>query len=86
MTGLNKIVRRRANRIHQNLHNRRIIVMLEPGDTIAMRLERRRKVVRASIDKIYWIMAKWDAAEILKKKAIEKKLRKANKCNICTNW
>lgn len=51
--------------------------MLEPGDTIAMRLERQRKVYRASLDKVYWIMAKWDAFEQVKKKALEKKLRKS---------
>jgi len=53
--------------------------MLEPGDTIAMRLERRRKIVRASIDKIYWVMSKWDAIKTAKNKAIEKNLKKANK-------
>lgn len=53
--------------------------MLEPGDTIAMRLERKRKILRAPLNKIYWMMAKWDAAEILKKKIAEKKLRKQNK-------
>jgi len=76
MTNLEKIIKRRGCRQHPELHNRRIIVMLEPGDTIAMRLERRRKVVRASIDKIYWAMSKWDAIETAKKKAIEKKLKK----------
>jgi len=79
VTNLDKIVKRRSNRINQDLHGRRIIVMLEPGDTIAMRLERRRKVVRSAISKIYWFMAKQDALEEAKKKALEKKLRKANK-------
>jgi hypothetical protein len=42
---------------------RRLVVMLEPGDTLAMREQGRRRWYRASLEKVYWVLAKWEAAE-----------------------
>lgn len=74
-TSLKKIVIRKCERTsHQG---RNLIVMLEPGDTIAMRMAGKRTVYRGSLEKIYWVLAKWHAMETAKQKATEKKQQKA---------
>jgi hypothetical protein len=79
-TMLKKIVARKCDRPVSH-SGRRIIVMLEPGDTIAVREEGRRTVFRGSIEKIYWVLAKWHAIEEAKQKAILKKQRKSLRQN-----
>ena len=71
MTELNKPLSRRARSttIRYRKKDRRIVVILEPGDVIGMRLEGTRQVYRAGIDSVYRQMAHWHAdAERLRKK------------------
>jgi hypothetical protein len=75
MTNLDKIIKRRTIRPAGDHTRRRLVVMLEPGDILAMREERRRTIVRGALSKIYWILVKWDAAE-RKRKAYEERATK----------
>jgi len=54
-----------------------LIVILEPGDLLGIREQGRKTTYRAPLEKIYWVMAKWHAAEAVREKSKEKKLRKA---------
>lgn len=69
MTDLRHPVRRRA--IEPTLRGRRIVVMLEPGDVIAFREERRRRWYRAPINKLFLTVAQWnvDAERAARKSA-----------------
>jgi hypothetical protein len=58
MTDLEKTVRRRT-RFPFAHYRRRIIVILEPGDVLAMRLERARTPYRAPISAIYRQLVEW---------------------------
>ena len=75
MTDLNRPVRRRTCR-PADLVRRRLVVMLEPGDTLAMREHGRRTVYRKSIERIYLQMVRWQVEDDRRKKAEDKKLRK----------
>lgn len=67
-TDLKKPVVRRTIEPH-DYHNRRIVVILEPGDVIGFREERCRKVFRAPISKVFRQVVRWNAeAEHSKKK------------------
>lgn len=70
MTGLKKTVKRRGERPLAS--GRRLIVSLEPGDILGLREERRRITYRAALSKVFWVMARWYAAE----RAAERKRRK----------
>lgn len=74
-TTLNKVVVRRCGKAQHN--GKQIVVMIEPGDTIAVRLHGKRTVYRGAIEKVYWVLAKWHAMDEAKKRAAEKKQRKA---------
>jgi hypothetical protein len=74
-TALKKTVVRKCEKASHN--GRNFIVMLELGDTLAMRLAGKRTVYRGALEKIYWVLAKWHALDEAKKKAAEKKERKA---------
>jgi len=76
VTDLRKIVKRRTMRELEH-NKKRLIVSFEPGDTLSVREEGRRTTYRAPLEKVYWMMAKWHAAEAVREKAKEKKLRKA---------
>jgi hypothetical protein len=56
MTDILKPVRRRTVKPH-NWQGRRLLVILEPGDILAMREERRRQVYRASLATVFeWLV------------------------------
>ncbi|MCK9253967.1 MAG: hypothetical protein M0P55_14545 [Clostridiales bacterium] len=76
MTNLDKLIRRRTMRPMDNT-GRRLVVILEPGDIIGIREERRRAVYRAPLSMVFWMLAKWDAAERARKRAEERKARRA---------
>lgn len=58
MTDLLRPVSRRT-RLPFAHYRRRIVVVLEPGDVIAMRLERTRTLYRAPIPSLYRQMIEW---------------------------
>ena len=58
MNEINKIIKRRTCKIAGFPINRKLVVMLEPGDVLAIREAGRRKVYRGSIEKIYWLLVK----------------------------
>lgn len=60
MTDLNKRVSRRTRAAFAH-YRRRIIVSLEPGDVLGMRLERTRTTFLAPMADIYRVMAGWHA-------------------------
>ena len=75
MTDLNRPVKRRTCR-PADLVRRRLVVMLEPGDTLAMREHGRRKIYRRSLERIYLQMVRWQVDEDRRKKAEDKKNQK----------
>jgi hypothetical protein len=76
MTDLEKTVRRRTR--HPFAHyRRRIVVMLEPGDVLAMRLERTRTPYRAPIAAVYRQLVEWHVTAARREKQKARKLRKA---------
>ena len=71
MTELNKTL---ARRTRSPLYNRkRIVVQLEPGDLIAMRLERSRTYYRARLEDVFRQMAQWHAAAARKERKNRRK-------------
>ena len=76
MTSLERPVTRRTR--HPFAHYRkRIIVILQPGDVLAMRLERTRILVSAPIASVYHQMVAWNVAAQRREKILAKKQRRA---------
>jgi hypothetical protein len=75
MTDLEKTVRRRT-RLPFAHYRKRIVVMLEPGDVLAMRLERHRTVFRAPIPNVYRQMVVWTVEAKRREKRSARKLRR----------
>lgn len=72
MTELRNPVRRRTAGAYDH-RRRRIVVILEPGDVIAMREERTRKLFRAPISRVLRQMIVWTVdAERAAKRAARK--------------
>jgi hypothetical protein len=61
MTELQKSVRRRT-RSPFGHYRKRIVVSLEPGDILAMRLERSHTTYRAMLSAVFQQLADWHAA------------------------
>ncbi len=76
MTDLVKPVRRRS-RLPFAHYRKRIVVILEPGDCIAMRLERTRRVYRAPIQALYRLLVEWHVAATLQEKRRALKQRRS---------
>lgn len=77
MIEINKRTRRRTRDTFGHT-GRRIIVSLEPGDVIAMRLERIRSGYTAPIREVFRVLAEWHArAEVRRKAADRAAKRKA---------
>ena len=60
MTDLHKTIRRRSREQFAH-YRRRIVVSLEPGDVIGMRLERTRTTYRAPLASVFRTLADWHA-------------------------
>ncbi len=75
MTELNKPVCRRTRCTFAH-YRRRIVVILEPGDLLAMRLERTRLVYRATLANVYRQLALWTAEAEARRKREERKARR----------
>lgn len=77
MTDLLKPVRRRSR--DQFAHYRkRIVVSLEPGDVLAMRLERTRTTYRTNIAAVFRTLADWHSRAEARGKREEQKARRLN--------
>ena len=75
MTDLERTVRRRTR--HPFAHYRhRIIVILEPGDILAMRLERCRTLYRTPIAAVYRQLVEWHVLALRREKQQARKKRK----------
>jgi hypothetical protein len=75
MTDLVRPVRRRSREQFAH-YRRRIIASLEPGDLLAMRLERTRTTFRAPLAAIYRTLADWHARAEIRRKHEERRLRR----------
>ncbi len=75
MTDLARLVRRRSREEFAH-YRKRLVVSLEPGDVLAMRLERTRTTFRAPLAAIYRTLAEWHARAEMRRKREERKLRK----------
>ena len=75
MTELNKAVKRRT-RFPFAHYRKRIVVILEPGDCVAMRLEKTRKLFRAPIPSVYRQLVEWHVAAIRREKRLTRKQRR----------
>jgi hypothetical protein len=75
MTNLEKVVRRRGLAPFQH-YRRRIVVSLEPGDILAMRLEGTRKTYRGPISAIFVTLCQWEADAQRRETARKKKARR----------
>jgi hypothetical protein len=75
MTDLARPVRRRCRDPFAH-YRKRIVVSLEPGDVLAMRLERTRTTFRAPLSAIYRTLAEWHARAEIRRKREERKARR----------
>jgi hypothetical protein len=75
MTDLEKPVCRRTRAMFGH-YRRRIIASFEPGDTLAMRLERSRTVYRAPLETVFRQLAAWHAQAEARRKREERKRAK----------
>ena len=58
-------------------YRKRIVVTLEPGDVLTMRLERTRTRYQAPLADVFRLLAQWYAAAAARRKREERKARKA---------
>ena len=72
MTDLEKAVRRRT-RFPFAHYRKHIVVTLEPGDILAMRLEKTRKLFRAPIAAVYRQLVEWHVAAVRREKKLKKR-------------
>ena len=75
MTDLERLVKRRTRRPFAH-YRKRIVVMLEPGDVLAMRLERHRTVFRAPIPNVYRQLVVWNVEAKRREKRTARKLKR----------
>lgn len=74
MTDLTKTIRRRTVDTFAH-YQRRIVVSLERGDLLALRLERTRTTYRATLDDVFRQLAHWHAEAERARKRTERKLQ-----------
>ena len=74
MTDLARPVRRRCREEFSH-YRKRIVVALEPGDLLAMRLERTRTTYRATVADVFRTLADWHARAEARRKREERKAK-----------
>ena len=74
MTDLARPVRRRCRDPFAH-YRKRIVVSLEPGDVLAMRLERTRTTYRATVAAVFRTLADWHASAEVRRKREERKAK-----------
>lgn len=75
MTELDKTVRRRSRAPFAH-YRRRIVVSLEPGDVLAMRLERTRSTYRAPLATVFRQLVEWHALAEQRRRREERRRRR----------
>lgn len=75
MTNLEKPVRRRSRAPFAH-YRRRIVITLEPGDVLAMRLERTRTTYRAPFASVFQQLVEWQVAAERQQKRKARKSRR----------
>jgi len=79
MTDLNRTIRRRTHSPYGH-QARRIVVILEPGDLLGMRLEGTRTTYRAPLDAVFRRLALWHAqAEAARRKEERRRRHQASR-------
>ena len=76
MTDLEKPVKRHT-RFPFAHYRKRIVVILEPGNCVAMQLERMRTLYRATIPAVYRQLVEWHVLAIRREKQLAQKRRRA---------
>lgn len=76
MTELQKTIHRRTARTFAH-YDKRIVVSLEPGDVLAMRLEGERTTFRAPLANVYRVLAGWHADEAVARRREDKRMNGA---------
>ena len=77
MTELERPIKRRS-RMPFGHYRKRMVVMLHPGDKIAMRLEKTRTWYWAELDDVFRILAQWHANRERQRRREERKARRAS--------
>jgi hypothetical protein len=75
MTDLENTVKRRT-RLPFAHYRKRIVVVLEPGDCVAMRLEKTRTLFRAPIASVYRQLVEWNVEAKRREKWMARKKRR----------
>ena len=75
MTELERPIKRRSGMPFGH-YRKRMVVMLHPGDKIAMRLEKSRAWYWAELDDVFRILAQWHAARERQRIREERKARR----------
>ena len=78
MTDLHKTIRRRSREQFAH-YQKRIVISLEPGDVIGMRLERTRTTYRAPLASVFRTLADWHARTEARAKQEARKLKFLNR-------
>ena len=73
MTQLDKLVRRRTRAPFGHYCGRIVVTLVEPGDVLAMRLERTRTTFRAPLASVFRQLVEWHARAERRRKAGERK-------------
>jgi hypothetical protein len=76
MTSLEKPVTRRTRAQFQH-YGKNLVVTLEPGDVIAIRLERTRTTLRAPLNSVYIQLCQWNAEAQRREKTRKRSKRSA---------
>ena len=77
MTELERPIKRRSRKPFGH-YRKRMVVMLHPGDKIAMRLEKTRTWYWAELDDVFRILAQWHAARERQRRREERKARRGS--------
>lgn len=77
MTQLDKLVRRRTRAPFGHYRRRIVVTSVEPGDVLAMRLERTRTTFRAPLASVFRQLVEWHAQAERRRKAGERKQRRS---------
>ena len=77
MTELERSIKRRSRKPFGH-YRKRMVVMLHPGDKIAMRLEKTRTWYWAELGDVFRILAQWHAARERQRRREERKTRRGS--------
>lgn len=78
MTELKRPIKRRSQ-LPFGHYRKRMVVMLYPGDKIAMRLEKSRIWYWAELDDVFLILAQWHAAREQALKRQDRRIKRKGK-------